>query len=683
MQAIKNQLPTDLQKISAKLNLLHKLSLKSWLLLSMVLLTSVGLLVGFYATRQSTEDRSSASGNGAQLYFSPASVVLTKNAAGELQPVTFEVKTTAGRPISNYSFVIGLTDSSGNPLPRTLWNDQVTFGNNHKFLLNTGAWLEHNPTNSYAFYGTIGQKPNGVTTLAHTVTDGKIGTITFRPVANQTDVKFSFYVVPNKPEANAVYVLGSLLTPHSADGEVRFSAENFANEFNIHNPFLVSTTPSPTPAVSDVGPARLQYAASSSGIWQQLPNRFDRFNLGGTIKSLIRVNDIDPTWRVAGLSPAFRLRIKNAQGVYKQTTINGETTNVLVNYQPNGSLASGQFWVNWNVVGNSNELKFIQMPGTTNKLQFDPGDTVEVTINLRREQNGVSYVCKENNQLIVAPIGRPEEEEILGPCRNNSLVTVTYAEGIAPNTCQCDLGVVMNNACYVGVTATCTSQVACACTSTGPSVTPTPTTRPSATPTPTTSPNGSPTPTPTVAPTPYVPQVSVNYRMSTAENWTAISGPTNTFEFRPGMTLRMNLNRGSVRPLYSSLPAGTSDIAAFRLRIFDQNNQQRGSTLVHEGIIGASGNFIQDYKITTVNSTNMITVLDSSGQPISGQTIQFNNGDKLDIRVNMKWLESSIQQVSSCTEGNQYVKYPNGRPNEQVVIGPCLNQSIKNLIWSQ
>lgn len=682
MQFIKNQLTSDLKSLTAKFSFARKFSLKSWLLFSVILLSSLGLVLGLIVSRQTTEDRSAASGDGAQLYFSPASAVLTKNAQGVLQPVTFEVRSTVGRPVSNYSFGIGISDSSNNPLSRTIWNDQVTFSPNSKFISESNAWFEQNPTNINVFYGTIGQKPNGVTTLADTVTDGKIGTFTFTPVANQTDLRFSFYTVPNKPEANAVYVLGSLMTPPVGDREVRFSSASFANVVNIHNPFLVSTTPSPTPASADVGRARLQYVASSSGTWHQLPNQFNGFNVGGTIKSLIRVNDIDPSWRVEGLSPAFRLRVKNAQGVYKQTTIDGQTTNVLVNYQPNGSIASNQFWVNWSVVG-TNQLKYVQQANSTNKLQLDPGDTIEVTINLRREQNGVSYVCKENNQLIVAPISRPEEEQVLGPCRNNSLTTATYAEGIAVNTCQCDLGVVMNNACYVGVTASCTSQVACTCTNAGPSPTPTPTTRPSATPTPTNSPNSSPTPTPTVAPTPYVPQVNINYRMSTAENWILISGASNTFEFRPGMTLRMNLNRGSVRPLYSALPAGTTDIAAFRLRIFDPNNQQRGSTLVHEGVIGASGNFIQDYKITTVNSTNMITVLDANGQPISGQTLQFNHGDKLDIRANMKWLEASTQLVSSCTESNQYVKYPNGRPNEQMVIGSCLNQSIKTLIWWQ
>lgn len=677
MQSLRTQLAQDLQTLTARFKLLRKLSLKSWLLLSVVLLTSVGLLVGFYASRRSTEDRSSASGNEAQLYFSPASIVLTKNAQGVLQPVSSEVRTTAGRPITSYAFVVKVTDVAGSSLPESVWNNQITFSQNAKFIQDSSSTLGTNHPGAKVFAGTIGQKPNGRTILADTVTDGVLGTFVITPIANQPDLKMSFYVVPRKPEANALYVLGSLLTPPSTDGEIQFSQENFANEFIIHNPFIVSTTPSPTPATADVGSARLQYAASSSGTWQQLPNQFNRFNTGGTIKSLIRVNDIDPTWRVEGLSPAFRLRVKNAQGVYKQTTINGETTNVLVNYQPSGSISSGQFWVNWNIVGNSNELKFIQMPGTSNKLQFDPGDTVEVTINLRREQNGVSYVCKENNQLIVAPISRPEEEQVLGPCRNNSLTTVTYAEGIAPNTCQCDLGVVMNNACYVGVTATCTSQVGCACTNAGPSATPTPTA------TPTSAPAATATPTPTAGPTPYVPQTSVNYRMTTAENWTLIPSGTSNFAFNNDMTLRMNLNRSSVRPLYSSLPTGTTDIAAFRLRVFDSNNLQRGSTLVREGVIGASGNFIQDYKTTISTSGKIITVLDNNSQPIAGQSLQFGPGDKLDIRVNMKWLDNATQIVTSCTESNQYVRYPNGRPNEQVVVGSCVNQSIRTVVWTQ
>ena len=467
MQTLKVQLAKDIKHIA------KKMSVKSWIVFGGFALVSIGLLVAMVASRQSSENRSGATGGGPQYYFSPAAAVLTK--VGEvIQPIqNIQIGLTAGRPIVSYSFVMKLTYSDGTPVSNAVWN-QVTFIPNQKFVTNQSEALAI--PGAKLFAGTIGQQPGGVTTLATAVTDGTLGSFRFVPSGlEQPDLRMTFFAVPNKPQANSAYVLGRLLNPPTGDGEVVIPPEDFNSQFNLHNPFLAVGSPTPTPIAAVVSRATLQYAVSNGAPWNQLDARFNGFNNGGTVKSLIRVADIDPSWRVAGLSPAFRLRIKNAQGVYKQTTIGGQLTNVLVNFNPNGTLAEGTFWVNWKVVSNATELKFIQIPGTTDKLQFDPGDTIEVTINLRKEQNGVNYTCKENDELAVAPIGRPEEQQVMGPCVNDSLVTVTYGAGLAPGTCQCDIGSVTETACVDGTAAYCSDQVTCECRPTTASPTPTPT----------------------------------------------------------------------------------------------------------------------------------------------------------------------------------------------------------------
>ncbi len=478
MQTLKVQLAKDWKQISTKIvglkKVVKKMSVKNWLILGSFAFVTVGLLVAMYAARLSSENRSGATGGGPQYYFQPASAVLTKDSAtGVLQPVqNIQVNLTVGRPIVSYSFVMKLTYADGTPVSNAVWS-QVTFVPNPKFITNQSALL--NVPGTKLFAGTIDQQPGGVTTLASAVSEGKLGSFRFEPVADQPDLRMSFFAVPNKPQANAAYVLGSILNPPSADGEVVIPQADFNNQFNLHNPFLVVGSPTPVPLGAIVKKATLQYAVSNGAEWRQLDARFNDFNNGGTVKSLIRLADIDPSWRVEGLSPAFRLRIKNAQGVYKQTTIGGQPTNVLVNFEPRGSIAEGQFWVNWKVEEEAG-VKYIKKSDTTDKLRFDSGDTIEVTINLHRQQNGVSYTCKETDELVVAPIGRPEEQQVMGPCVNDSLVTVTYGAGLAPGTCQCDLGVVMDTACGTGTVATCTSQFACSCLSTTPTATPTPTT---------------------------------------------------------------------------------------------------------------------------------------------------------------------------------------------------------------
>ena len=477
MQTLNDQVTKDMKTISTKLvglkKIVKKMSVKSWLIVGSFAFVTVGLLVALYATRLSSENRSGATGGGPQFYFSPASAVLTKDATtGVLQPVqNIQVNLTVGRPMVSYSFVMKLTYADGTtPVPPEVWN-QVTFVPNQKFVTNQSQLLEIPGTKLFA--GTIGQQPGGITTLASAVSNGTLGSFRFEPVADQPDLRMSFFVVPNKPQANAAYVLGRLLNPPAADGEVVIPQSDMNNQFNLHNPFLVVGSPTPVPQGAIVKKATLQYAVSNGAEWRQLDARFNDFNNGGTVKSLIRLADIDPSWRVEGLSPAFRFRIKNTQGDYR-IVVGTQRTDVLVNFTSNGTLAEGTFWANWKVEEEAG-VKYIKNAGTTNKIRFETGDTIEVTINLRKEQNGVSYTCKETDELVVAPIGRPEEQQVMGPCVNDSLVTVTYGAGLAPGTCQCDLGVVMESACATGTVATCTSQMACACQPVAATATLTPT----------------------------------------------------------------------------------------------------------------------------------------------------------------------------------------------------------------
>ena len=410
MQTLNDQVTKDMKTISTKLvglkKIVKKMSVKSWLIVGSFAFVTVGLLVALYATRLSSENRSGATGGGPQFYFSPASAVLTKDATtGVLQPVqNIQVNLTVGRPMVSYSFVMKLTYADGTtPVPPEVWN-QVTFVPNQKFVTNQSQLLEIPGTKLFA--GTIGQQPGGITTLASAVSNGTLGSFRFEPVADQPDLRMSFFVVPNKPQANAAYVLGRLLNPPAADGEVVIPQSDMNNQFNLHNPFLVVGSPTPVPQGAIVKKATLQYAVSNGAEWRQLDARFNDFNNGGTVKSLIRLADIDPSWRVEGLSPAFRFRIKNTQGDYR-IVVGTQRTDVLVNFTSNGTLAEGTFWANWKVEEEAG-VKYIKNAGTTNKIRFETGDTIEVTINLRKEQNGVSYTCKETDELVVAPIGRPE-----------------------------------------------------------------------------------------------------------------------------------------------------------------------------------------------------------------------------------------------------------------------------------
>lgn len=418
-----------------KFSRLKKVSVKTWLVSSLFVFLTVGLLVALYASRLTTEDRSGATGGAPELFFSPATAVLTQDDQQHLQPVqNIEVHVTSGRPIASYSFVMKLTDAAGQPATASEWS-KLVFTPNGKLAENASDFIGSGdrPT-AKLFVGTIGQKADGITRFQDTVNSGKLGSFTFTPSqTGQQDLRLSFYTVPGKSEANSLYVLGSLLSPPVTNGEVQIPQENFANVFNLHNPFLVSLTPSPTPVVNDVSPARLQYATVNGGTWQNVGVIFDGYNVGGTLKTYINVADIDQAWRTSSLAPAFRLRVKQANGTYRQTTVDGQTTDVLIQSEANGTFAGGTFWSNWKVAGSATSM-FLTVPGTTNQLQIARGDIIEITVNLKRVESGVVYNCTVNNELVVYPLGQPGQQQVLGPCRNNSKAELIFATPVPTDT---------------------------------------------------------------------------------------------------------------------------------------------------------------------------------------------------------------------------------------------------------
>lgn len=426
----KSQLAKDIRTAIDKIKVLKKLSIKSWLVISLFVFLTVSLLAGLYVSQRSTEDRSGATGGAPDLYFSPATAVLTQDAQGHLQPVqNIEIRVSAGRPIVSYSFVMKLTDLAGRPVGTEEWS-KITFVANSKFVNNDSVYLDGGVPLKL-FVGTIGQQPNGNTQIGATVTDGLLGSFRFTPSqADQQDLLLSFYTIPGKPEANSLYVLGRLLTPPAGDGEVQIPQENF-HTFNLHNPYLAIATP--TPAGHDIDAAWFWYKSSNTDAGRPVAAKFDGYNVGGTLQTFTDLDHIDPIWQTASLAPSFRIRVKKPDGTYRTTVIDGATTDVLVESSPRGSFAERQFWANWKVTGTANAL-LLTLPNTNNSLPIFRGDVVEATINLKRIDSGTVYNCTINNRLVVYPVGQPGQQQELGACDNFSKALLEFATPVPTDT---------------------------------------------------------------------------------------------------------------------------------------------------------------------------------------------------------------------------------------------------------
>lgn len=475
MASINQQITSDIKLLQKKLRSVGKMPARYLLGLGVLGVVTIGMLVGLVASRQTTEDRSQATGGGPKFYLTkPAdpmnitSVVLPR----ETDPPTFtpvtdiQVMATAGRPVTSFSFVARLTNGAGDRLSveqadRTWEQFEFTFNPKvsatdtiQEKLYQVGSPADM--VGAKLFAGTIGQQ---VATVQNTVWDPvRLGSFTFTPVANQPDVQLHLIPVAGRPEANSLYLKGSLI--NSADGEEQIAPENLIGPFTIRNPFYVDpnappATATPTPGVNgDIGVVPIMQLVNDR--WQSLPTTFDFTDFAGTEllpkylrTEISQANVFSPWWRES-TSVGFRMRVRMANGNYRaviplEGQINPNTTE-LVQWMPDGSYSggTGKLFAKWKVVSQGDNV-YIEIPTTLTtgvanlanpgqRLLFEPGDTLEVRANVHMQNYpnpGVSRTCKVDGTIVEAPIGNPTSQVEIGPCRNNSAFRVVWASADA------------------------------------------------------------------------------------------------------------------------------------------------------------------------------------------------------------------------------------------------------------
>lgn len=474
MASINQQITSDIQLLQKKLRSMGKMPARYLLGLGVLGVVTIGMLVGLVASRQLTDDRSEASGGGTKFYLTkPAdpmnitSVVLPR----ETDPPTFtpvtdiQVMATAGRPVTSFSFVARLTNGAGDRLSveqadRTWEQFEFTFNPKvsatdtiQEKLYQVGSPADM--VGAKLFAGTIGQQ---VATVQNTVWDPvRLGSFTFTPVANQSDVQLQLIPVAGRPEANSLHLKGSLI--NSADGEEQIAPENLIGPFTIRNPYYVdpnapSASPTPTPGVNgDIGVVPIMQLVNDR--WQSLPTAFDFTDFAGTEllpkylrTEISQANVFAPWWRES-TSVGFRMRVKDGDtGNYRaviplEGQINPNTTE-LVQWMPDGSYSggTGKLFAKWKAVSQGDNV-YIEIPTTLTtgvanlanpgqRLLFEPGDTLEMRANVHMQNYpnpGVSRTCKVEGTIVEAPIGNPTSQVEIGPCRNNSAFRVLWASG--------------------------------------------------------------------------------------------------------------------------------------------------------------------------------------------------------------------------------------------------------------
>lgn len=272
-------------------------------------------------------------------------------------------------------------------------------------------------------------------------------------------------------------------------------------------------------------------------------------------------------------------------------------------------------------------------PILDNQVTFRSGDRLDIAVNMKFVENSFVISCLTNSQLTANPLGDPTHQiDLDETCSNLSLKSIGWGSA---------------------------------------SVSPTPTTVPG-------QPTNTPTPTPTLHPLlqQSIPALKVTQRGASGGTWQEITTPQ--FSFVDGTNLRVVLNRTDLLPLYSSLPAGVTQAPSYRLRVMTPAGTSRG-TLYRDGWLGGSGNYIQDYKITTVSGSTVIQVVNDQGQPVSGQQLPFLTGDTLSFEINMKLVQG--QTVFGCQFNGNAITYPLGSPSDLTVFGQCLNSSLKQVSW--
>lgn len=270
--------------------------------------------------------------------------------------------------------------------------------------------------------------------------------------------------------------------------------------------------------------------------------------------------------------------------------------------------------------GSQKALVLLRADGSVAPGQQIPlltGDSIDVRVNSRYVLNGVAVQCKHDDQVVIFKEGSPQNQMATGMCDNDSQRVVTNGT-VAPPTV--------------------------------------------------------PTPTPPAFVPQFVPQVKISHRTSqSADPWIDITDQS--IQFNELKTYKMVLNRPAIQP--ANIP-DENQLLAFRVQV-TRGAVSRGTLVQVINDTGPSGNYIQDFKVVTVNGQSKVVLIDSSGAAIPNQELPFSPGDTLDLRVNLH--HNYDGNTHTCKENDILVRNPIGYPEQQVQIGVCENQSQKVLGW--
>lgn len=592
--------------------------------LFLFLITVLGLIASSLLVREQQDQRSQASEPGvtvAQIRFNP---FFARTSNTEIFDVP--VKMATGRPMTGASFAVRYNAAEV---------EVVDFVMNPQYASAFAVGKQIDPSQGRASFALFQSSPNDGVTMSN----ADVGVLKVRA----------------KTPFSASNGLSTItFVPQRNDGS---HLPNQAVVLNMNNE-IISLNPSNSFAVVAGAPyggitipqSKMSYRMSLAEEWTDITGQNFQFRENMFVRLSIRKDQTNPSLAVmpqgATFQPGFWVRVVEPNGTAVRGTkvAQGRPGQVDHNFIQDVKImkVNGQMVVAV-LDGNSNPI-----PNET--IPFNPGDYLDSRVNAKIMYNsaGLEFACKQDNTVIINPIGNPSAQQQLGSCTNNSARTARWDAGVVPPTATPTTGAVPPTA--------------------------TPTTGavpPTATPT-----------TVATGPTPFIPKLQVNHRMG-SEAWTTIPSAQFNFSFVDGMTLRVSLNRPAIVPSLSTLPTGTVERAAYRLYVFDANNVQRGDVLVRQGIIGTgSGNFIQDFKVATVNGQRVLQVLDmATGLPVAGQQVAFNVGDKFDVRMNFHWVLNG--QSRTCKEDNNIVENPETRPDLQQVVGQCRNDAATVLRWAQ
>lgn len=194
-------------------------------------------------------------------------------------------------------------------------------------------------------------------------------------------------------------------------------------------------TPSPQPSmVPDFAPVQVpplklfHRRANSSDQWVEIAqgaNSTYRFDVNYIYKLSLDASKIIPTnLGQSTESLGFRART-NAKTLVQQVNSKGPSGNYVQDFRiKQGANGVSQFVFV--------DASGAQIPGQT--MDFRDGESVSFTVNLHRTLTGFSYTCKQDNDLIKSTEGKPETQQSIGVCNNQSLKNVYWLSLTPPPT---------------------------------------------------------------------------------------------------------------------------------------------------------------------------------------------------------------------------------------------------------